>query len=157
MEYSPKEIIDMAVELEKTGNFFYNECAEKFKKSEELKALFIFLAEEELEHKKIFSEMLSGIGGLTGNFTDEYFEYLSAVISGRIFRSADDVSAFINEIDDVTDAFHAAIQAEKDSILFYSEMKTLYSADADTLKILDTLIYAERTHLVKLTKMLENT
>ncbi len=155
MKYSAKEIIDMAVELEKTGSYFYSKCSEKFEKDSELKGLFHFLADEELEHQKIFTSMLNDLKDSAGNFTDEYYEYLSALISGRIFRNIEAVAEFINEIEDVIDAFHAAIQAEKDSVLFYSEIKSMYEANAGAQIILDKLINAERSHLVKLNDMLK--
>ena len=156
MKFSIKEIIDMAVELEKTGGHFYTECAAKFGKNDRLKELVQFLASEEAENEKIFKSMLEGIGEPEGNFTDEYYEYLSALISGRIFSSSSAVDSFVEDIADHTDALYAAIQAEKDSILFYSELKEMYEGDPDKASVVSRLIEAERTHLIKLNHMLKD-
>lgn len=156
MKFSIKEIRDMAIELEITGSEFYTQCAEKYKSDTKINELFTFLAKEEEEHKKIFESMFEKISNVEGDFTDEYFEYLSAIISGRVFKNKDDIKSFLNNIKDIKSIFDAGIAAEKDSILFYHELLEMYSDSDKEKNIINTLINAEKAHLKKLILMKVN-
>ena len=73
MSYSIKEIIDIAIGLEKSGHEFYTRCEKKFD-DKEVKQIFSFLAKEELKHKESFENINSNDGSPSGVFTDDFVD-----------------------------------------------------------------------------------
>lgn len=155
MKFSINEIIDMAVELEKTGFEFYTECSKYFSSNSKQSEFFLKLASEENNHKQIFTSMLENLPETEGNFPDEYYEYLSAIISGRIFKNNNDIKTFLNNLKDEDDILKAALNAEKDSVLWYSELKSVYPQNDKANKILDDIIQEEKSHILQISKMFE--
>lgn len=154
MAYTMKEIIDIAIGIEETGRDFYVRCGSKFK-DPGISDTFDFLAREEMEHKKLF-QSLHAQGAVPGNFTEEYFAYLRAIGGARIFGATDgDTEQVISSMHLPIDAVRHAIIAEKDSILFYAEMKGFYRDDAETTALLDRIISEERRHVVTLADLAE--
>jgi rubrerythrin len=153
MSYNPKEIIDIAVGIEVAGYEFYTHCADKFKDAA-ISDVFDFLAREELEHKKLF-QSLNNADKPEGVFSEEYFSYLKAIGGGRIFeKQAMTIDQIIAGIAVPEDAVRHAFGAEKESILFYSEMKPLYVNDPHTTSLLNRIIEEERKHVATLLDLL---
>ncbi|HQQ51670.1 MAG TPA: ferritin family protein [Spirochaetota bacterium] len=88
--YSTKELIDIAMGIEETGFYFYSSFKSKFK-DESFQQMFQFLADEELRHKDIFSNMLKGLNDTHGVYTQEYYSYLKAIGTTRVFSNSNDV------------------------------------------------------------------
>ncbi len=154
MPYSIKEIIDIAVGIEVAGYDFYTRCADKFR-DPAISDVFNFLAREEQEHKKLF-QSLGGADKPEGLFPEEYFSYLKAIGGGRIFEKQDlTMDQIISGIAAPTDAVRHAFGTEKESILFYDEMKTLFVKDMQTTSLLDRIIGEERKHVATLLDLLE--
>ncbi len=154
MKFTTKEIIDIAVGIEETGYEFYREAMIKFKDSPVVE-VFDFLAREELAHKELFQTLATGKND-EGIFTDEYYFYLKAIGGPRIFdRSAATASGALSGIDKPLGAVSYAFNAEKESILFYSEMKRIYREGSESVNILDTIIEEERKHVLTLADLSE--
>jgi rubrerythrin len=85
--YSTKELIDIAMGIEETGYYFYSTLKSKFK-DESFQQMFQFLADEELRHKDIFSNMLKGLNDTQGVFTEEYYTYLKLLAQHEYFQIA---------------------------------------------------------------------
>ena len=149
MGYSPKEVVDMAVEIEETGYHFYSECAKKFD-SKNLKTLFEFLAEEELRHKDIFETLFKEVKIAEGVFTDEYYQYLNIISGQRIFKDSKAPSLALQGVESSQDALSMALLAEKDSILFYYELMDMQGSDPEMVSILKKIINEERKHIILL-------
>lgn len=154
MKFSVKELVDIAVGIEDSGCFFYSKCRKKFT-DRQLADMFGFLAEEEHRHKELFETFLTEIGEPSGEFTGEYYQYLQAIGDERVFKDKDDVSAAIKGIAKVTDVFNLALTAEKDSILWYTELLSMYSGEKEAHNLLTRLINEERTHIITLIDMRE--
>ncbi len=154
MKYSVKEILDIAIGIEETGYEFYTRCAVLFKDAG-MRDVFDFLAREEQEHKKIFQSLI-GSDEPDGLFTEEYFAYLKAIGGARIFENkAADIGRVVAGIADPVDAVKHAFGTEKESILFYDEMKRLFENDRKTAALLDRIIEEERKHVALLLDLLE--
>ncbi|MDA3899576.1 MAG: ferritin family protein [Spirochaetes bacterium] len=151
MKYSLKEIIDMAVAIEDNGVYFYTQCAEKFEELEDSskKEFFRMLADEESEHKKIFSSLLSELPQTEGDFTEEYYLYLNAITKQQVFKDINSIDSYMKSIQSIGDIFITAIHTEQDSIMWYRELLDMYKNDK-TRSILNTLIAEEKKHIVKL-------
>jgi len=154
MKYTMKEILDIAVGIEEAGYEFYTRCAVLFKDTA-IREVFEFLAGQEQEHGKLFRSLI-GTGEPAGLFTEEYFAYLKAIGGGRVFeKQVMDMDRIIAAIAGPTDAVRHAFGAEKESILFYDEMKRLYENDRETASLLDRIIEEERKHVAILLDLLE--
>ncbi len=154
MSYTMKEIIDIAVGIEETGNEFYARCAEKFKEPA-MRDAFEFLAKEELAHKKLF-QSFHGNDAAPGNFTEEYYAYLAAIGGSRVFGTpGKDPEHVMETLRLPIDAVRLALIAEKDSILFYYGMKGLYPAGTESSALLDRIISEERAHVITLADLSE--
>ena len=137
------EVLQFAVRIEEIGENFYRKLAEKADK-EEIKSLFNYLANEEIVHKKIFSDMLSTVEKYEPpeNYPGEYFSYLRAYADSQIF----DEKAFeeVNTVKGFLSALDFAIRRELDSILFYEELKKYVPSNQH--HIIDRVIGEERKH-----------
>lgn len=152
MSYSIREIIDIAVGVEETGYEFYREAMKKFK-DPTISEVFDYLADEELVHKELFQSMAT-VKTEAGVFTDEYFSYLKAIGGPRIFnRESADAGKVLAGITTPRGAVQYAFNAEKDSILLYSEMKRLYPDGSESIAVLDRIIDEERKHVITLIEL----
>jgi rubrerythrin len=147
MNYSVKEIIDMAIEMEVAGNAFYVKCADQLE-NEKISDIFRYLASEELLHKKKFESMLNNIPESAGMFTDEYYLYLKAIGGDRVFGT--EAAAAAGNVMTAEEAVKKGFHDEKNSILFYTELKELYQDRKEIMALLDSIIDEERKHVAAL-------
>jgi len=152
--YSTKELIDIAIGIEETGFYFYSTFKNKFK-DESFKQIFQFLADEELRHKGVFSDMLKELKDTQGLFTEEYYSYLKAIGTTRVFANKDDIDKIAPSLHQPLDIIKIAMDAERDSIVWYSELKEIYHNDAKAKNILERLINEERKHVLTLLDLKE--
>jgi rubrerythrin len=150
VHFSGKEILEMAVRIEENGERFYTQAAGAAK-TERLKELFSFLADEEKKHIAYFKEMKRQAEGPRTIF-DPYIEeaglYLKAVADTEVFTRPDEGESLAQQVSDEKEALDIAIDMEKESLLFYYEfIKGVRESDRS---ILDRLIIEEKVHLKKL-------
>ncbi|MDW7987830.1 MAG: ferritin family protein [candidate division WOR-3 bacterium] len=85
--YSPVELIELAVSLERNGAQFYQELS-KSTSAKPLKNLFVFLAKEEKKHERFFRTLYKKTQEdpttIAYNF-DEMKLYLKAITESRVF------------------------------------------------------------------------
>ncbi len=155
MKYSLNEIVQIAVQIEDTGYEFYSTCAEVFK-GEQLRDTFKFLAKQELEHKQYFESLASFAEKSEGSYTDDYYSYLRSIGDKKVFQDEPENRASAINPDKPGDAIRQAFTDEKNSIIFYTELKTMYSDDYEALEILERIIEEERSHIVMLKDILES-
>lgn len=155
MKYTIKEIIDIAIGLEETGNKFYTKCSTKFKNKDIIET-FSFLAKEELAHKEIFESFAPEDMDVSGQYNDEYYLYMKSIGGGRVFAKEQDIDKFLSSIDSPEEAIRKALADEKEAILFYSELKPYFQKNDKIIKILDEIIAEERKHVLTLVGLLEN-
>jgi len=148
-DFSASEIVQIGIQIEKNGKDFYTTITE-FSQRDKVKEVFQFLATEEEKHIKIFSDILSGFEEYEPStaYPDEYFAYLKALSDTYIFTKENKGKDIAQKIKDDIQAIDLGIGFEKDSILFYLEMKNLIWEEGQ--KIIDQLIEEERGHLRKL-------
>ncbi len=154
MSYSIKEIVDIAIGIEEAGIAFYRGCAEKFANSD-FADIFTFLEGQEKEHKEKFAAIHGQNIEPSGIFSDEYFYYMKSIGGGKIFGGHKNNQQILDSIKDETGAIQHAFNDERESILFYSEMKKMYSPEDPSQQILDSIIEEERQHILTLLDMAE--
>lgn len=153
--FSASEVVTMAVQIEKNGLEFYNAMAAKAQ-SEKSKKLFAFLASEEIRHRATFQKMLNNLKQLelTASEEEEYNNYLGALTSSRVFKPVATTEEIVRNLDDMA-AIDMAIEAEKDSILFYYELMEQVM-DEDKSEI-EQVIKEEKSHYAMLMRMKNET
>jgi len=149
--FDVSEIFQFAIKIEENGTKFYWHAAQMAKDAK-MKEVFNSLAEDEIEHKKIFEDMLSQMHKYDPSefYPEEYFEYLHSYVDGIIFTGE------LQERElpvDTLSAIKFAIQRELDSILYYQEIKKFVTKDQHDL--IDRIIEEERKHFLKLSKFLK--
>jgi len=147
--FSASEIITMAVEIEKNGMAFYNALAAR-SKNEKAREMYTVLAAEEVRHQVTFKKMLNELKELelSASEEEEYNSYLGALTSSRVFRSDVDMEELLAGADTEIAAIDMAIDAEKDSILFYYEL--LGQALSENSEAIESVIREEKAHMTKL-------
>ena len=150
-DFSADEIFAMAEQLERNGNKFYRDAAEAVTNDAHQK-LLIGLAEMELDHEKTFKAMRAELSDKEKDATvfdpeGEAVAYLKALADTRVF--------FDKEIDISTmeNILKAAIEAEKDSIVFYLGMKNGVPEKMGQNR-LDDIIKEEMAHIRLLSREL---
>jgi rubrerythrin len=153
--FSVCEIIEMGIQIEKNGYEFYTALAETVKNKAAAK-VFKSLAEEELDHEGVFKKLSGKVCNYQpeGAYPDEYFSFMNAFASLYIFTKTDQGREMASKVKNFEDAIDRGIRAEKDSILFYNEMRK-YVPEEDR-SIIDKLIREEKRHLIKLCALQEN-
>jgi rubrerythrin len=149
MFFSGKELLDVAVNIEKSGAAFYEtmvNCA----KSKKAQTAFKYLADQEKQHIKAYQGMLKAVVDAPPpeSYTEEYDEYLKSLVKSGVFSSDAMACKLAEATTSDAEGIDFGIRAEKDSILFYTEIQNLVRrADA---KVIGNIIEEEKSHLKRL-------
>lgn len=129
------ELIEIAVRIEEGGEEFYTTAAAKASTAE-IKALFDDLAAQERQHRDAFRQMGqalrlgSGQAGaqsleliLAPDQWDEFQAYVGALLDQSFFAGPDKALTRAAEARDEREALQAAVSFEKETLLFYHELR----------------------------------
>ncbi len=144
---------DVAIHMEVAGRIFYQKLQEKAEKKEN-RDLFAFLAGEEEKHKERFETLKRESGAFRTDFgydLEDYFMGLSLLEENAVFRKDEDAIRMAERASTPREALDAAIRFEKDSVLYYQEMRPIVAPEYQ--KILDQVIDEEKDHFSKLVEM----
>jgi rubrerythrin len=147
--FSAGEILSFAVNVEENGREFYEMIAKKVKK-DELKKIFLHLANEEHKHKEKFEEFLLDLDAFKPeeNYPQSYFSYLKAYSDNIIFGKKNKGKIKAEDISSAEEAVDFGIQIEQDSIHYYLEVKEMVPETQK--KIIEKIINEERKHYILL-------
>ncbi len=147
--FSGSEIVEMAVQIEKNGRDFYKRVA-GLSKDSSVKKIFEHLAGQEERHIKVFEAMLSTVKKYepVEAYTDEYFAYIKALSDDHVFTKEKKGNEIAGAVKDEKQAVELGIGFEKDSILFYHEMKNFVPESEQNA--IEGLLVEEQKHLKKL-------
>ena len=149
------ELMDMAIRIEAHGRAFYEACLHATK-DVKLREVFRYLLEQEAVHARVFSAMKEGMDAdetLPESYPGELRNYLEAFVEREVFDDPDSASKRVAEIKDPSDAIEAALEFEKQSILFYSGIKSLVrQSEAEQV---DRVIAEEHQHVRRLKALRE--
>lgn len=151
--FKANDAVLAALEIETRGEKFYLQLAEKAEDSKTRK-LFTYLAGEETKHKDTFQALYDRLGKVSlpaGSNEAEFANYMNALIDTHtLFRQTD--SALMEDVKSRKDAILKAMVFEKESILFFMELKDMVPEGEK--KFIDECIDEEREHLRQLNEML---
>jgi len=150
-DFNADEIFEIAEQLERNGNKFYRDAAGVVEEDAHRK-LLVSLADMELDHEKTFHAMRAELSAKEKANTvfdpeGEAVLYLRALADTRVFFEKElDLSTMENIL-------KAAIEAEKDSIVFYLGMKNAVSEKMGQDRM-EAIIKEEMSHIRLLSREL---
>ena len=148
--FSIREVIEMAVTTERSGQAFYQN-ASKLARQNDLKELFQYLAEEEEKHLKTFQDFhntLKEKPETTPYNWEEAKLYLEALVDSEFFASPEKAINLAKEAKDELEVIYAAIEFEKDTLLFfYQILEMIKSREQELVK---KIIEQEKKHIQRL-------
>jgi rubrerythrin len=150
--FSGNEIVDIAVRIEENGHAFYNAAAER-SNDQNLAAILRKLADDETEHKNTFKALYKSDENyiLSPAYTEEVDSYIKAMTNSQVFAPGKSSADIAKGAKDIFEVLSLAMGAEKDSILYYSEIKDwVQEKDKD---IINNVIEEEKKHLKELTEL----
>jgi len=150
--FSGNDLINIAIGIERRGITFYDIMA-KSTDNDGVMAVFEELVEMEREHLKTFQDMLEKADEYRNAEVprQEYSDYLQALMDNAVFTDDMITSEMATQADSDIKAIELGISAEKDSILFYYEMKD--NMPRRTAPIIDRIIAEEKLHLKQLSEI----
>jgi rubrerythrin len=119
-------IIDMAIQIEHHGIAFYRACLQSPVGSQ-VKDVFSYLIDQEHNHIRIFSEMKKEVSEdtLPEDYPGEMQSYINAFVKKEVFNSPAEAAQEAASLNSALEAVDLAIDFEKRSIRFYSEIQPL--------------------------------
>lgn len=157
--FSDLEGLRIAMSIEACGRDFYQQAYEQATE-ESHKSLFLLLKSEEDNHYETFSAIFKKVNEKKEAGADEYLfdpessRYLTVLAEGHVFPTAENAKMTIAAATTIAEILKMAIQAEKDSILFYDELAN-QSKFEEAREIFTVLKAEEQTHVVKLRQILD--
>ena len=145
--FTIKEILDMAVQIEKNGESVYRNAVEKIS-NPTLVSLLEWMADEEVKHAEWFSNLKINLETKHSNpFMEEMSRELFNDLLGNENFSLKDVD--FSSLDKIDDLIAIFIEFEKDSVLFYQVLEP-FIEDPVTLENLNKIIDEENRHIQRL-------
>ena len=138
---SVESVLDVAIWLEKKGREFYENAVTSFQ-DDELKSTLLFLIEQEQKHETIYqnlSQKITGTPEAQDELFGEYGMFIRLLVS-EITRSLEISPSFTRE-----QLIRAAIRFEKDTLLYFHEIKKLFQGDERAA--IQTICDEERNHI----------
>lgn len=150
--FSGSELINIAIGIEERGIVFYDIMA-KSTENATARGVFQYLADMERTHIRIFQGMLGEVDKyqIPETYAREYATYLQALFDSAVFTDDAITSEMATRASSDIEALELAIGAEKDSILFYYEMKEIMPQQAQPM--VNKIIAEEKSHLRELSEL----
>jgi len=151
-----REVIEMAIATERSGQAFYQN-ASKLARENSLKELFQYLAEEEEKHLKTFQNLYNTLKEkpeITPYNWEEAKLYLEALVDSKFFASPEKAINLAKEAKDELEVIYAAIEFEKDTLLFFYQI--LEMIKSQDLELVKKIIEQEKKHIQRLFAMKGN-
>lgn len=150
--FSVSELINIAIGIERRGITFYDIMA-RSTDDEMARDVFQGLADMERGHIQIFQDMLGEADNYQSSETssEEYAGYLQALIDSAVFTDDAITSEMATQADSDIQALELGINTEKDSILFYYQMRDIMPQSA--LSMINRIIAEEKSHLRQLSEI----
>ena len=153
MYYSGQEIVEIAVRIEENGNEFYTAAAEMIKESNDIKGLFIDLAEKEILHNSIFQKLAEKFDAESFDFgAQDATDYINHLASSHIFGKPDSGKTLAKTLKTPKEGLEIAYKFENDSVAFYTEL--LKYTRSDSKKLVQEIIEEEMEHAAEIKRFL---
>ena len=151
------EIFEMAEQIERNGVKFYRKAAQSIS-DRDVRQTLLDLADMEAEHEETFAGMRKQLSDDDRELRvfdpeNEVALYLQAMASGHVFDLKKDPGEQLTGTETVEDILKLAIDAEKNSIVFYLGLKDFVPVKAGKDKV-EAIIKEEMGHIAVLNRRL---
>jgi len=151
--FNADEIFQIAIDIEENGKGFY-EKDRGLVDNPDVKALLASLAQEEVKHQEIFTELKAQLpreitGDTVWDPSHEMNRYLQMMADMNIFRYDMDVERELSQVKNLEDALRLGIRFEKDSIIFYITLQDA-TEEKKGREHIGKLVDEEKKHLKRL-------
>ena len=158
ISFNAIEVFEIAERIERNSVKFYRRAAEVLS-DPDLCQILSSLAEFEKEHEETFANMRKQISNkewdlITFDPEDEMTLYLQTIADSHIFDPKKDPGEQLKDKETTEEIFEYAIEAEKNSIIFYLGLKSFVPTKAGKDKV-DEIIKEEMNHIAELNQRLE--
>lgn len=155
--FNADEVFEMAEQIERNGAKFYREAATKTA-DRQVKDMFLRLAAMEDGHLRTFQQMRTTLsdqekGGTTFDPQGEASMYLQAMADERGFEGMRGRNVKLTGKESTRELLEIAINAERNSILYYVGLKEMIPTEAGREKV-DAIIREEVSHAADLRRYL---
>jgi rubrerythrin len=151
ISFSGSELINIALGIEQRGVAFYEGMASSTKNANAAE-VFRYLADMEKEHMQAFQGLLAEADKFKiSQASGEHAVYLQALVDSAVFSDELIASKLASGAESDVTALELAIGAEKDSILFYYEMREIMPQQAQAT--VNKIIAEEKSHLRQLSEL----
>ena len=147
--FSVREVIEQAIQTEKTGNEFYTAMAKKFHENNELKKLFETLAAQEIRHEQVFTALKNKVKDEAPEGWDEVSLYLKAIVDSEFFLGKDKSLSAARNVNSSAEAIKFALGFERETLLYYYGLRDMIQEK----KVVDEIISEEKSHIVWLSDL----
>lgn len=149
MKLNLNEIFDTAIQIEKSGYEFYTEAAKMLPEHNDF---LTFLANEEIGHETVFSDIKSK--AISKDFLDNIWnpdniidQYLKSLAGSAVFnKKSNDFDELFKDDNTIIDIIDWAIKREQDSVLFFTGLRESLKNSDEKNKIED-IISEEIRHI----------
>jgi rubrerythrin len=147
--FEVKEVLDFAVYIEQNGYEFYTEASKKFS-DPKIVELFKYLAQEETKHEKLFNEMAKSADTFEAeeSYEGEFSAYMKEFCASHSLANRNTIRTSLEALKTFDDVLDMALDFEKDSVVFFSELKAMAAFDRG--KVVEKVIQEELAHIRKL-------
>jgi len=151
--FQGSDIVRFAMALEENGARFYQALLEKVREPA-VQAVLKDLAAEEQVHYQRYQELLKGLDQLNPaeTYPGEYLDYVQSLVDANVFATVTDPETLAAGLKDTAQALQMAIRLEKDSMLFFYELRNV--VPKQHYDAVNNLISEEHRHVVRLSRLL---
>ena len=158
ISFNADEVFEMGMDIEQNGEAYYRKAAE-LTEDPEIKKIFDDLMIAEKQHYETFKKLrenlpAKGTTPLVSDPDDQGYLYLDALVKSRLFNNVREAEDACTDRCDPVSVLQGALTFEKDTILFFTEMKGRTREDLGKAEI-DRLIAEEREHVIWISGMIK--
>jgi rubrerythrin len=158
ISFNADEVFEMGMDIEQNGEAYYRKAAE-LTEDPEIKKIFEDLMTAEQAHYETFKKLrknlpAKGTTPIVSDPDDQEYLYLDALVKSRLFNSVREAENVCADRCDPVSVLQGALTFEKDTILFFTEMKERTREDLGKTEI-DRLIAEEREHVIWISGMIK--
>ena len=158
ISFNADEVFEMGMDIEMNGEAYYRKAVE-LTEDPEVKKIFEDLMIAEKQHYDTFKKLRENLPAkdttpLVSDPDDQEYLYLDALVKSRLFNSVREAEEVVSKTSGPIEALQGALVFEKDTILFFTEMKGRTREDLGKNEI-DRLIAEEREHIIWISGMIK--
>ncbi|MEK7448595.1 MAG: ferritin family protein [Planctomycetota bacterium] len=157
--FKADEIFQTGVQIEQNGIKFYQRLAD-LTKDAKIKQIYESLRDAEKNHVEVFRKLLKEVASQKGalqsvkDFPEEDTTYLKTMADNNVFTGKINLDEISRKIKSTKDAVNLALDFEKSSVLFYTQMKKFTRPELGEQQI-NKLIKQEEEHIRILNDLLK--